>query len=338
MRRPVIPAALRSKAPLNADAEASADLLPQHGRRSAAATDLLEDSLLVEEVVELDLELEPVAREVFVDDAKRIERLLESVLIAAGAGIEDALAERVVVQIRAVPAVRGVIAERRVRDPFRMSGEPARPVREIGREPRTERELGIADRQVPREEHTERQRLQAFELDAVDLARLGVRKAEHDVVVRSGGSDLLYRRVDVLMKERDREVVAALVVELGADLEVGDRRRLEQRIPLHAHLELRVDIDDSGDLAQIGPNDRLAVADPNLIVGRAEQPGAVEGERERREYVVLVDRESTLGIVDIILQVSDPSSCVVEQIDRQNRLLVLLGARANHQPPAIELH
>src|SRR5690606_33512131 len=53
----------RSEGPLHAEPVAAADVLAQHRRRLAAAAHLLEDPGLVEEVVELYLDLEPVARE-----------------------------------------------------------------------------------------------------------------------------------------------------------------------------------------------------------------------------------------------------------------------------------
>src|SRR5690606_9550187 len=128
---PPVSPARGSEGPLHAEAVAHADVLAQHRRPLPAAADLLENPLLVEEIVELELNLNPIAREVLVDDAERVERLLERVLVAAGAGIEDPLPERVVVEVSAVPAVGRVIAERRVRHPLGVSGESARPIRQI---------------------------------------------------------------------------------------------------------------------------------------------------------------------------------------------------------------
>src|SRR5690554_3064607 len=83
-RRPrPITSASESEGPLHAETVAHADVLAQHRRPLPAAADLLEDPLLVEQVVELELNLYPIAREVLVDDAERVERLLERVLIAA---------------------------------------------------------------------------------------------------------------------------------------------------------------------------------------------------------------------------------------------------------------
>ena len=92
--------------PLAAEAQIGTHLLIDNPRRVAVEIGLLKLALLIKDVVEFDTHLDTLRRVVLVDNAQRMEGLLQSIVVLAGTGKEYAITEGIVVQVGTMLAVR----------------------------------------------------------------------------------------------------------------------------------------------------------------------------------------------------------------------------------------
>ena len=107
--------------------------------------------LFVQQVLDAELHAQAIRREERVDEVERVERLLVGIGRAVAAGEEQPLAERVVRDRERVRAVVGVEPELQIGDVLGVLRHRPHVVRDVEADV-ADRELGVAERDVAREE------------------------------------------------------------------------------------------------------------------------------------------------------------------------------------------
>src|SRR5690606_24966713 len=112
-------------------------------------------------------------------------------------------------------------------------------------------------------------------------------------------------------------VVSAVVEELGAQVDVVDVGEDQVRISLHAVVQLGINELHVGEFTQVRAYHGLAVAQAQLEVLGSQETVTDVGECHGRIIVRLVDTESLVRVLHVVVQLLDVAAGKVEQIHRQ---------------------
>src|SRR5690606_29447511 len=154
-------------------------------------------------------------------------------------------------------------------------------------------------------------------------------------ILRTGALDALDRVRNVLVEQRHGDVVAAVVEELGAQVNVIDVGEDQVRIALDAVVQLRIDELYVGKLAQVGAHHGLAVAQAQTKVLGSEETFADVGECHGRIVVRLVDTEGLVRVLHVIVQLLDVAARKIEKVDGQHAAAEVFPAHAGTQTPGL---